>query len=136
MRKLPSLTFPNLKSLKSWLTRTNVGQQILHGLVGTEIAFRCRAREQVLVVLEATGWVEVYGSRGVTVAIRNLIDVPDSLRTAAEEYLTATLPNGFRKWYWPVHSRAAEQVRRITVAEVAAWHSRQDELKAIRELAG
>jgi hypothetical protein len=91
-------------------------------------------REKVLIVLDADGWVEVYGGRNIDVKIAHrLKTVGTSPETAKliDQYLESFLPSYYRNLFVPIHLRAQDQCRMVTPDMEA---DRLEELYYLREL--
>lgn len=74
---------------------------------------------RVLLVLNADGFVEVYGPPEVTVhvALRLATDGGHEAEQTADELLYATLPRNYRDLYFPRHLRAMGNCERRTAGD-------------------
>ena len=93
-----------------------------------------RQREKVLVVFNSDGFVECYAGKDVDV---HIVTKPHASTPAAEilaqEYVGLAIPRPYREVYFPSYCRAAEQLRRITAADIL---NRQHDVELLRGLQG
>jgi len=80
------------------------------------------AREPVLIVCHGDGYVEAFASKTVDVRIVQLPSVAPRNEPLAEQYLEEALPRRYRALHFPNLLRAADMVRRVTVADLVKRH--------------
>ena len=89
-----------------------------------------RQREKVLVVFNSDGFVECYAGKAVDI---HIVTKPHASTPAAEilaqEYVGLAIPRPYREVYFPSCCRAAEQLRRITAADIL---NRQHDVELLR----
>jgi hypothetical protein len=107
--KSKALVFSNQASVRRWLEH-GTGQGLLRQLTDAKVAKavehltskieeqRLLQRQSVVVVLEPDGQLrDVYGTDNVSIVVRAMLDVDESMALEAEETLVETLPYGIRK---------------------------------------
>ena len=89
-------------------------------------------REQVLIVAHADGWIECFAERHIDVRIVIMPDVntPES-EILAEQYIESSIPEVYRKIYWPGNLRSAGMIEKISPS-VLLW--RDWELATIKAI--
>jgi hypothetical protein len=84
----------------------------------------------VLVVFNSDGFVECYAGKDVDV---HIVTKPHASTSTAEilaqEYVGLAIPRAYREVYFPSYCRAAEQLRRITAADIL---NRQHDVELLR----
>lgn len=94
-----------------------------------------RQREKVLVVLNSDGFVECYAGKSVDV---HIVAKPHASTPAAEilaqVYVDLSIPQAYRAVYFPSCCRAAEQLCRITAADIIYRKADVELLRGIQAL--
>jgi hypothetical protein len=91
-------------------------------------------RVKVLVMLHSDAWVEVYADKRVDVRIVQRLYVEDDASVnLVDEHLERSLPEVYRRLYWPVKLRAAALVRRVTPETALSTLIDLDIIEALRQ---
>lgn len=95
------------------------------------------ARQAVLVLCHADGWIEVFADRQHVDA--RIVMVPTAEgddrnrdEIASEEFIERTLPHRYREVYFPLNRRAADMPRRVTFDGLARTEWEVEVLRAIQ----
>jgi len=138
------LTFLSPKHLAAWLRGHPEGKAIASEVAAPLLEAACRRCnkpwEPVLVVVDGSGWIEVYGGTHVRVHIaeRPYICEPGEplwaeAQQTADSFLDYRLPPRFAQLFVPRHLRAEIQVRQLTPEMIAERDLQLALLRALRE---
>ena len=136
------LIFYSVQHLRAWLQGHPVGKDLLRNEVENAIETRCRDcdKPRVLVVIDGSGDVDVYGGNHVRVHIaeRPYICGRESenwavARRVGDEYLDCMLPRVFAEMFYPGNLRGIGFVRQVTPEMIENRNRELAILKGLRE---